>query len=94
MKIYPLDYPGLPSTEQLKALGDFFANGGPTGDIGKNVTMLCSVGWDWMPPVRDRNIGLWLPVYLRTSGGCYNKSIRNLLQSFPTFLIHQQQKFH
>jgi len=69
VKIYPLDYPGLPSTEQLKALGDFYENGGPTGDIGKNVTMLCSVGWDWVPPVRDRNIGIWLPVYLRTSGG-------------------------
>ena len=69
VKIYPLDYPGLPSTEQLKALGDFYQNGGPTGDIGKNVTMLCSVGWDWIPPVRDRNIGIWLPVYLRTSGG-------------------------
>ena len=68
VKIYPLDYPGLPSTEQLEALGDFYPNGGPTGDIGKNVTMLCSVGWDWVPPVRDRNIGLWLPVYLRTSG--------------------------
>ncbi len=69
VKIYPLDYPGLPSTEQLKALGDFFPNGGPTGDIGKNVTMLCSVGWDWVPPVRDRNMGIWLPVYLRTTGG-------------------------
>ena len=68
VKIYPLDYPGLPDTEQLKALGDFFLNGGPTGDIGKNVTMLCSVGWDWIPPVRDRNIGIWQPVYLKTSG--------------------------
>jgi exo-1,4-beta-D-glucosaminidase len=69
VKIYPLDYPGLPSTEQLKALDDFYPNGGPSGDIGKNVTMLCSVGWDWVPPVRDRNIGIWLPVYLRTTGG-------------------------
>jgi hypothetical protein len=69
VKIYPLDYPGLPAKEQLKALDDFYANGGPTGDIGKNVTMLCSVGWDWMPPVRDRNMGIWLPVFLRTSGG-------------------------
>jgi beta-galactosidase/beta-glucuronidase len=68
VKIYPLDYPGLPSQEQLKGLGDFFPNGGPTGDIGKNVTMLCSVGWDWIPPVRDRNIGIWQPLYLRTSG--------------------------
>jgi beta-galactosidase/beta-glucuronidase len=69
VKIYPLDYPGLPAQEQLNALGDFYENGGPTGDIGKNVTMLCSIGWDWMPPVRDRNMGIWLPVYLRTSGG-------------------------
>ncbi|MCL4481571.1 MAG: beta galactosidase jelly roll domain-containing protein [Bacteroidetes bacterium] len=68
VKIYPLDFPGLPAQEQLKAMGDFFANGGPTGDIGKNVTMLCSVGWDWIPPVRDRNIGIWQPVFLRTSG--------------------------
>jgi hypothetical protein len=68
VKIYPLDYPGLPATPQLKTLGDFFANGGPTGDIGKNVTMLCSVGWDWMPAVRDRNMGIWQPIYLRTSG--------------------------
>ena len=68
VKIYPLDYPGLPSSEQLKALGPFYPNGGPTGDIGKNVTMLCSAGWDWMPPVRDRNMGIWQPVYLRTTG--------------------------
>ena len=68
VKIYPLDYPGYPAKEQLKALGPFYENGGPTGDIGKNVTMLCSVGWDWMPPVRDRNMGIWQPVYLRPTG--------------------------
>jgi beta-galactosidase/beta-glucuronidase len=68
VKIYPLDYPGLPAREQLKALDDFYDNGGPTGDIGKNVTMLCSVGWDWIPPVRDRNMGIWQPVFLRTTG--------------------------
>ena len=68
VKIYPLDFPGLPAHPQLTALGDFYANGGPTGDIGKNVTMLCSVGWDWIPEVHDRNIGIWQPVYLRTSG--------------------------
>ena len=68
VKIYPLDNPGLPAPPQLKALGDFFLNGGPNGDIGQNVTMLCSVGWDWIPEVHDRNIGIWQPVYLRTSG--------------------------
>ncbi len=68
VKIYPLDYAGYPAKEQLAALGPFYENGGPTGDIGKNVTMLCSAGWDWIPPVRDRNMGIWQPVYLRTSG--------------------------
>src|SRR5579872_2017837 len=68
VKIYPLDFPGLPSHPQTQALGDFFENGGPTGDIGKNVTMLCSVGWDWIPEVHDRNIGIWQPVFLRTTG--------------------------
>ncbi|HEV2480584.1 MAG TPA: glycoside hydrolase family 2 TIM barrel-domain containing protein [Puia sp.] len=68
VKIYPLDVPGEPATPQLKALEDFYENGGPTGDIGKNVTMLSSVGWDWIPEVRDRNMGIWQPVYLRTTG--------------------------
>ncbi|MEP7107124.1 MAG: sugar-binding domain-containing protein [Ferruginibacter sp.] len=68
VKIFPLDYPGLPATPQLKAMDDFYDNGGPTGDIGKNVTMLSSVGWDWIPEVRDRNIGIWQPVFLRTTG--------------------------
>ena len=68
VKIYPLDVPGEPATPQLKALEDFYENGGPTGDIGKNVTMLSSVGWDWIPAVRDRNMGIWQPVYLRTTG--------------------------
>ncbi|MCL6523823.1 MAG: hypothetical protein K6T34_04085 [Thermoflavifilum sp.] len=68
IEIFPLDDPGMPSPPQLKALGDFYPNGGPTGDIGKNVTMLCSVGWDWIPEVHDRNIGIWQPVYLRFTG--------------------------
>ncbi|MBS1602930.1 MAG: beta galactosidase jelly roll domain-containing protein, partial [Bacteroidetes bacterium] len=37
VKIYPLDVPGEPATPQLEALDDFYDNGGPTGDIGKNV---------------------------------------------------------
>jgi len=68
VKIYPLDFAGLPAHPQLKALGPFYPNGGPKGDIGKNVTMLCSVGWDWMPAVRDREMGIWQPVFISTSG--------------------------
>lgn len=68
IKIFPLDYPGLPSEPQLKAFGPFGPNGGPTGDIGKNVTMQCSVGWDWMPAVRDRNMGIWQDISISATG--------------------------
>ena len=76
VKIFPLDYAGEPDTEQLQAFGPFYANGGPTGDIGKNVTMLCSVGWDWIPPVRDRNMGIWQPVYLRMTGNATLENVK------------------
>jgi len=68
IKMFSLDSPGLPSEPQLKAFGPFGLNGGLTGDIGKNVTMHCSVGWDWMPAVRDRNMGIWQDVYLSSPG--------------------------
>ncbi|ANI88792.1 hypothetical protein A9P82_05515 [Arachidicoccus ginsenosidimutans] len=76
VKIYPLDYAGLPDSAQLKAFGPFYLNGGPTGDIGKNVTELCSVGWDWVPAARDRNIGIWQPVYIRKTGGATLSNIK------------------
>ena len=30
--------------------------------------MQCSVGWDWIPPVRDRNMGIWQDVYIEETG--------------------------
>ncbi len=66
--VFPLDFPGLPAEPQLRTFGSFGENGGPTGDIGKNVTMQCSIGWDWIPEVRDRNMGLWQPVTLSATG--------------------------
>jgi beta-galactosidase/beta-glucuronidase len=68
IKIYPLDYPGLPAEPQLEAFGTFGLNGGLTGDIGKNVTMQSSVGWDWIPAVRDRNMGIWQDVCISATG--------------------------
>jgi beta-galactosidase/beta-glucuronidase len=76
IKIFPLDYPGLPAEPQLRAFGPFGLNGGPTGDIGKNVTMHCSVGWDWIPAVRDRNMGIWQDVYITATGAVDIKSPR------------------
>jgi hypothetical protein len=31
-------------------------------------TFLCSIGWDWIPGIRDRNTGIWRRVFLSASG--------------------------
>ncbi|NQU86559.1 MAG: discoidin domain-containing protein, partial [Mariniphaga sp.] len=40
-------------------------NGGILG--GDNPTYHASVGWDWIPTIRGRNIGIWNDVFLSTS---------------------------
>jgi hypothetical protein len=42
-------------------------NGGILG--ADNPTFHASVGWDWIPTIRGRNIGIWNDVYLTTNGG-------------------------
>ena len=42
-------------------------NGGALG--ADNPTYHASIGWDWIPTVRGRNIGIWSDVYLTTTGG-------------------------
>ena len=41
-------------------------NGGVLG--ADNPTYHASIGWDWIPPIRGRNIGVWSTVYLTPSG--------------------------
>jgi Exo-beta-D-glucosaminidase Ig-fold domain/Glycosyl hydrolases family 2/Glycosyl hydrolases family 2, sugar binding domain/Glycosyl hydrolases family 2, TIM barrel domain len=43
--------------------------GGPNGGTmtQDNPTFVCSEGWDWMPTIPDRDIGIWQKVYLSTS---------------------------
>jgi hypothetical protein len=41
-------------------------NGGALG--ADNPTYHASVGWDWIPTIRGRNIGIWNDVFLSTSG--------------------------
>ena len=41
-------------------------NGGILG--GDNPTMHATIGWDWIPSVRGRNIGIYDKVYLRYTG--------------------------
>ena len=31
-------------------------------------TFISSQGWDWIPTVADRDMGIWKPVYIRVTG--------------------------
>lgn len=66
--IHPLDFPGDPVYAQLDGLsGEYGPNGGD-GEILRNVTQYCTIGWDWVPSVPDRNIGIWQHVSINASG--------------------------
>ncbi len=48
--------------------GKVFSGQGGDGMIGRNVTMQCTAGWDWICPIRDRNTGIWDQVSLEITG--------------------------
>ena len=65
VKIHPVDHPGEPDT-QLKPLGpsrSYFKK-----EIQKDVTYAVAVGYDCMPPIPDRNMGIWQDVFLDWTG--------------------------
>jgi len=68
VKVSPVDIPGDPRPKTWGASGEW-RNGGD-GLIGKNVTMLMSVGWDFTfsDGIRDRNTGIWRPIKLFATG--------------------------
>ncbi|MDE7346127.1 MAG: glycoside hydrolase family 2 [Muribaculaceae bacterium] len=64
VKIYPPNNPGIPH-EQSMAAGQGH-NGGILCIDGP--TFISSEGWDWIPGIRDRNMGIWQPVTLKYTG--------------------------
>jgi hypothetical protein len=58
--IYPPYNPGIPHEESLKT------GAGPNGGqlCLDGPTFISSEGWDWVPGIRDRNIGIWQDVRL------------------------------
>jgi hypothetical protein len=56
--IYPPYNPGIPHEESLKT------GAGPNGGqlCLDGPTFISSEGWDWVPGIRDRNIGIWQDV--------------------------------
>ncbi|HVZ39434.1 MAG TPA: glycoside hydrolase family 2 TIM barrel-domain containing protein [Candidatus Kapabacteria bacterium] len=53
----PPDPPGVPG-----------GNGGQDPNIGNNVTMRYTVGWDWVEPIPDRSTGIWDAVTIAVTG--------------------------
>ncbi|HEV2320184.1 MAG TPA: hypothetical protein VGV18_10570, partial [Verrucomicrobiae bacterium] len=62
--IAPPPDPGLLAEESVKF--------GPRENGGKlcldGPSFQCSEGWDWIPPIRDRDAGIWQDVVLRATG--------------------------
>ncbi len=62
--VWPQPHPGA-THEKTIATGTG-RNGGVTGLDGP--TFLCSIGWDWIPTIRDRDTGIWQDVFLSATG--------------------------
>ena len=60
VKVWPVDHPGTTKPKKWGAANGEWHNGGD-GEIGRDVTMLMSAGWDFTfsDGIRDRNTGIW-----------------------------------
>jgi hypothetical protein len=64
VQVFPQPHSGVPHEHTI-------ANGvGPNGGITAldGPTFLSTIGWDWLPAMRDRDTGLWQKVWLSASG--------------------------
>ncbi len=62
--VAPQPHPGISHEHTIrKGMGP---NGGETAIDGP--TFLSTIGWDWLPAIRDRDTGIWQKVYLSASG--------------------------
>ncbi|MDE5814790.1 MAG: glycoside hydrolase family 2, partial [Alistipes sp.] len=71
VRVAPVDMPGTVKPKGGKSFGanGEFQNGG-NGEIGRNVTQLMTVGWDfyYLDGIRDRNTGIWRDLSIFTTG--------------------------
>jgi beta-mannosidase len=56
-----------PTTYHQQQSGSCGANGGNMS--GDGPTIIAAQGWDWIPTIPDRDMGIWKPVYVRVTGG-------------------------
>jgi hypothetical protein len=62
--VAPQPHPGVSHEHTLRdGMG---LNGGESAIDGP--TFLCTIAWDWIPSIRDRDTGIWQKVFLSTTG--------------------------
>ena len=61
--VYPPDHPGMTKSNTQERCA---TNGGILG--ADNPTFHASVGWDWIPTIRGRNMGIWNDVWVERHG--------------------------
>ncbi len=68
VRVVPVDHPGTCRPKPWGAAGEWH-NGGD-GEIGRDVTMLMSAGWDFTfsDGIRDRNTGIWKDIAFFATG--------------------------
>ena len=64
VQVTPEPHPGDPHEHTLRA--GMGKNGGITASDGP--TFLSTIGWDWIPAIRDRDTGIWQKVFLSATG--------------------------
>ena len=69
VRVWPVDHPGTTQQKRWGAPGEWH-NGGD-GEIGRDVTMLMSAGWDFTfsDGIRDRNTGIWKDIVFFVTDG-------------------------
>lgn len=68
--VEPVEHPGTTEAQVKNEIVEKENRNGGNGEIGKDVTMLMTVGWDfyYADGIRDRNTGIWKDVKIYTTG--------------------------
>ena len=85
--VAPQPHPGVPIEHNV--VNGVGRNGGDTAIDGP--TFLSTIGWDWLPAIRDRDTGIWLPVTLDATGPVIVKDpfvTADLDESYKTADLH------
>jgi len=82
VQIMPPPHPYVPHEHTMKA--GTGGNGGAMGADGP--TFVATVGWDWIPAIRDRDMGLWQGVNLTATGPVTVEDPHVTIANVPTLI--------